>query len=172
MIRRQSVARRAQQSSAPVTWRARWRPAFFRKRLMRISIGQRPLLSFRTVTKFMRRRSILLSSLLIGLAASFCIAEARASPMALQSTAVLQGRVVDQNGSVVSGAQVSVQNNSTGLVRKGQTDSEGNFQFAALPVGNQGSKIHTRQEEPHQLSVCLGFWSPGRKLSIGIREAF
>lgn len=92
----------------------------------------------------MRRPSTLLTSLLIGLAASFCIAEARASPMALQSTAVLQGRVVDQNGSVVSRAQVSVQNNSTGLARKGQTDSEGNYQIAALPFGDYHVKVEAR----------------------------
>ena len=84
----------------------------------------------------MRRRS-LISSLLVGLMASVFVSEPCASPrMVFQSTAVLQGRVVDQNGAVVPRAQVSVQNNATGLARNGETDSEGNYQIAALPVGN------------------------------------
>ena len=84
----------------------------------------------------MRRRS-LISSLLIGLMASVFVPESGASPLiTFQSTAVLQGRVVDQNGAVVPRAQVSVQNSATGLSRKGETDSEGNYQIAALPVGN------------------------------------
>ena len=92
----------------------------------------------------MRRRT-LLSSLLIGFLASVLVPEAGASPfMRFQSTAVLQGRVVDQNGSVVAGAQVSIQNNSTGLARKGQTDSEGNYQIAALPVGNYVVEVRAR----------------------------
>ena len=84
--------------------------------------------------EIMRRRTFL-ASLLIGLLASVML-EAGASPrMHFQSSAVLQGRVVDMNGAVVPRAQVSVQNSATGLSRKGETDSEGNYQIAALPVG-------------------------------------
>ena len=82
-------------------------------------------------------RRTLLASLLIGLLAPVFILEAGASPrMHFQSSAVLQGRVVDINGALVPRAQVSVRNNATGLSRKGETDSEGNYQIAALPVGN------------------------------------
>ena len=52
-----------------------------------------------------------------------------------QSTATLQGSVTDQSGSVVSGAKVTVRNQATGLERIVQTDSDGNYQVAALPPG-------------------------------------
>src|SRR6185295_5889535 len=85
----------------------------------------------------MRRLSTLLSSLLVGLMALVFVPQAGAFPRAyFQSTAVLQGRVVDQNGAVVARAQLSAQNTATGLDRTGQTDSEGNYQIAALPVGS------------------------------------
>ncbi len=64
--------------------------------------------------------------------------------MPFQSTAVLRGRVVDQNGAVVPQAQISVQNNATGLARKGATDSEGNYQIAALTVGNYRLEVRAR----------------------------
>ena len=92
----------------------------------------------------MRRRT-LLSFLLIGLMASVFVSEPCASSrMVFQSTAVLQGRVVDQNGAVVPRAEVSAQNSATGLSRNGETDSEGNYQIAALPVGNYRVEVRAR----------------------------
>jgi hypothetical protein len=61
-----------------------------------------------------------------------------------QSTAVLQGRVVDQNGAVVSQARISAQNIATGLAREGEADSDGNYQIAALPVGNYRVEVRAR----------------------------
>jgi len=52
-----------------------------------------------------------------------------------QSTATLQGSVTDQSGAVVSGVKVTVRNQATGAERIVQTDSEGNYQVAALPPG-------------------------------------
>src|SRR5215510_12862740 len=52
-----------------------------------------------------------------------------------QSTATLQGTVTDQSGAVVSGAKVTVRNQATGAERIVQTDSDGNYQAAALPPG-------------------------------------
>ncbi len=52
-----------------------------------------------------------------------------------QSTAALQGRVVDSAGTVVAGAKITVRNRATNVERVAQTDSEGNYQVAALPVG-------------------------------------
>jgi Carboxypeptidase regulatory-like domain/TonB dependent receptor len=52
-----------------------------------------------------------------------------------QSMAALQGRVVDPNGAVVAGANITVRNLATGLERATKTDSEGNYQVAALPIG-------------------------------------
>src|SRR5262245_34098936 len=52
-----------------------------------------------------------------------------------QSTATLQGSVTDQSGSVISGAKVTLRNQATGFERIDQTDSDGNYQAAALPPG-------------------------------------
>src|SRR6476620_223879 len=85
----------------------------------------------------MRRLSTLPSSLLVGLMALVFLPQAGAFPRAyVQSTAVLQGRVLDQHGAGVPRAQITAKNSATALARTGETDSEGNYQFAALPVGN------------------------------------
>src|SRR5262245_31370372 len=52
-----------------------------------------------------------------------------------QSTATLQGSVTDQSGAVVSGAKVTVRTQATRAERIAQTDSDGNYQVAALPPG-------------------------------------
>jgi len=52
-----------------------------------------------------------------------------------QSTATLQGTVTDQSGAVVAGAKVAARNQATGIERVAQTDTDGNYQIAALPVG-------------------------------------
>ncbi len=52
-----------------------------------------------------------------------------------QSTATLQGTVTDSKGAVLPNATVIVRNRSTSTERTTQTDSDGNYQVAALPVG-------------------------------------
>jgi outer membrane receptor protein involved in Fe transport len=52
-----------------------------------------------------------------------------------QSTAVLQGTVTDAKGAVLPNATVTARNRNTSSERTTQTDSDGNYQFAALPVG-------------------------------------
>ena len=52
-----------------------------------------------------------------------------------QSTARIQGTVTDAKGAVVPNATVVVRNKSTAAERTVQTDSDGNYQMAALPVG-------------------------------------
>src|SRR6185369_15710935 len=64
---------------------------------------------FRIATEFMKCRSTFLSFLLIGFMASVFVPDSSAL-MRLQSSAVLQGRVVDMNGAVVPRAQVTAQN--------------------------------------------------------------
>src|SRR6476661_3799415 len=85
----------------------------------------------------MRRISTLPSSLLIGLMTLVFVPQVGSSPhVYFQSTAVLQGRVLDQHGAVVPRAQITAKNSATALARTGETDSEGNYQIAAMPVGN------------------------------------
>ncbi len=52
-----------------------------------------------------------------------------------QSSATLQGTVSDPKGAVMPKAKILVRNQETGLERTTETDSEGNYQVAALPVG-------------------------------------
>jgi hypothetical protein len=58
------------------------------------------------------------------------------SPVVAQSTATLQGTVTDSKGAVIPNATVTVRNKATSTERTVQTDSDGNYQVAALPVGN------------------------------------
>ncbi|HEU4477843.1 MAG TPA: carboxypeptidase-like regulatory domain-containing protein, partial [Pyrinomonadaceae bacterium] len=52
-----------------------------------------------------------------------------------QSTTTLQGTVSDPQGAVMPNARVLLKNQTTGLERTTQTDSEGNYQIASLPPG-------------------------------------
>src|SRR5882724_8444815 len=83
-----------------------------------------------------------------------------------QSTATLQGTVTDQRGSVIPTASVTVRNRATSFERTAQTDSDGNYQFAALRVGNytvevklQGFKTNTVDILPVEVArtVVLNF---------------
>src|ERR1043165_9800835 len=64
------------------------------------------------------------------------VAALLATSLALaQSTATLQGTVTDAKGAVLPNATVVVRSRSNSDERKTQTDSDGNHQIAALPVG-------------------------------------
>jgi hypothetical protein len=49
-------------------------------------------------------------------------------------TAIVQGTITDPSHSVVSGAHITVTNETTGLTRAVDSDSTGRFSFAGLPV--------------------------------------
>ncbi|HEY6804229.1 MAG TPA: carboxypeptidase regulatory-like domain-containing protein [Pyrinomonadaceae bacterium] len=52
-----------------------------------------------------------------------------------QSTATVQGSITDSKGAVVPSATVVLRNKATSNERTTQSDSNGNYQVAALPVG-------------------------------------
>jgi Carboxypeptidase regulatory-like domain/TonB dependent receptor-like, beta-barrel len=58
-----------------------------------------------------------------------------------QSTPTLQGSVVDPAGAIVAGAIVTVRHQATGLERVAETDGDGSYQVAALPVGTYQLKV-------------------------------
>jgi len=64
--------------------------------------------------------------LLLGLASNSALA---------QSTASLSGTVTDPSGAVVTGANVVVKNQGTGVESSSQTDSAGAYLFPSLPIG-------------------------------------
>lgn len=57
------------------------------------------------------------------------------SPALGQSTATIQGTVTDSKGAVLPNATVVVKNRNTSTERTTQSDTDGNYQVAALPVG-------------------------------------
>src|ERR1044072_6573582 len=63
------------------------------------------------------------------------------TPVLAQSTATLQGTVTDAKGAVIPNATVTVKNKNTSVERTAQTDSNGNYQVAALPVGNYSVEV-------------------------------
>src|ERR1051326_1900458 len=63
------------------------------------------------------------------------------TPVLAQSTATLQGTVTDSSDLVIPNATVTVKNKNTSIERTAQTDSNGNFQLAALPVGNYSVEV-------------------------------
>jgi Carboxypeptidase regulatory-like domain/TonB dependent receptor len=58
-----------------------------------------------------------------------------------QSTGTVQGSITDSKGAVVPSATVVVRNKATSIERTTQTDSEGNYQVAALPAGTYAVEI-------------------------------
>ena len=76
-------------------------------------------------------------------ALSACLSAAGVMPRARAqaATATLSGTVVDQNGSVIPGASVTVSNASTGLQRRLLTDGVGRFNFHVLPPGKYTVRV-------------------------------
>jgi hypothetical protein len=62
----------------------------------------------------------------------------------VQSTGTLLGRVVDSAGAVVAGVDIAARNLATNLERAAHTDSEGNYQLSALPVGPYRVEVRAR----------------------------
>src|SRR5687767_13397598 len=55
--------------------------------------------------------------------------------LAQRSTAAIRGTIEDASGGVFRGARVKVTNEETGLVRTTETNSDGLYTVAELPVG-------------------------------------
>src|SRR3954464_12687905 len=58
-----------------------------------------------------------------------------ATAFAQQTTGVITGRVIDQQGAAVPGVTVTAKSPSTGFTRTETSDTEGVYRLAALPVG-------------------------------------
>ena len=60
-----------------------------------------------------------------------------------QSTASLRGRVTDEQGAVVAGAQIAVKNQATGEERSTVSDRQGEYLVPALPVGSYRLEVQS-----------------------------
>jgi hypothetical protein len=54
---------------------------------------------------------------------------------------VVLGVVKDSTGAVISGAEVTVTNLETGLLKTGLTDAAGNFELLNLPIGSYSVSV-------------------------------
>jgi outer membrane receptor protein involved in Fe transport len=77
---------------------------------------------------------------------------------AQETTATISGRVTDQNGAAVSGAQVTVTDTERGFQRTFQTNEEGVYNAPQLPVGTytvsvEGAGFKKAVQEEIKLSV-------------------
>lgn len=88
-----------------------------------------------------------------------------------QATAVVLGRVADPTGAVVAGVNITMRNQATGLERVAQTDSAGNYQIAALPVGTYRVEVRAagfQTEIVESLRVEVGhFVTQDFRLRVG-----
>ena len=57
-------------------------------------------------------------------------------PLQAQVSVTIQGRVYDTTGAAIPQANVTVTNAATGLTRSATAGSTGDYQIAALPVGD------------------------------------
>jgi hypothetical protein len=92
----------------------------------------------------------------------FCVLSTMVPATFAQATATLQGNVVDESGAVVANVKITVRNLATGFERIVQTDSVGNYQVAALPVGvyrvevrADGFQVHIINELTLQVSQIV-----------------
>jgi hypothetical protein len=97
----------------------------------------------------------------------FLLAALIAAPAWAQTQlGTLFGTVTDTSGAVVPGAEVSVENVSTGLKRDGHTDKTGEYQLVGLPTGRYTLRV---QKEGFQTEVREGIaLSPGAAIGINL----
>ena len=75
------------------------------------------------------------------------------------TTAILQGRCLDEGGAPVPGALVAARNTDTSATRSAVTDANGNYRLAALPVG------------PYEVSVSLSGFATQVRSGITLQIA-
>ena len=59
-----------------------------------------------------------------------------------QSTASIEGQVIDQHGAVVPGVKITARSPAIGVERMAVSDSSGRYQLAALPVGEYSVAVN------------------------------
>src|SRR5262245_53181733 len=57
------------------------------------------------------------------------------------TTGAVEGKVTDEQGGALPGANVTIQNTATGFVRSSVTDAAGVYRIPGLPAGNYDLKI-------------------------------
>jgi hypothetical protein len=73
-------------------------------------------------------------------------------------TASLQGRTYDKSGAMVTKAKVTATNSDTGLSRSTISGDTGDYQIAALPVGNYRVAVEAQgfQSQTRTVKLTVG----------------
>ena len=100
--------------------------------------------NFSAATKCVSRACLLL-------ALSLALFSACAWPQTQLATVF--GTIMDASGAVISGAQITILNQNTGLKRNASTDMTGQYHIAGLPTGNYSVRV---EEEGFQTQVREG----------------
>ena len=69
-----------------------------------------------------------------------------------QSTGTISGTVTDASGAVIPGATVVVRNEGTGLERTTPTNSNGGYEFPALPLGSYRIEVRAKGMRAERLT--------------------
>ncbi len=102
-----------------------------------------------TTSKTLANRTLLLVALMLTLA---CAIVASAQPAA---SGTISGTVKDQNGAVISGAEVVLLHPQQAVLRTTATDSSGQFRFDAVQRGSYEVRTTRAGFAPHRVSVLL-----------------
>jgi hypothetical protein len=81
----------------------------------------------------------------------------------------IQGSVVDQSGSAIAGASVTVRNQGTNQTRTMLTDAEGFFRVSELPIGQYELRVEFFGFSPYSNSAIVAFI--GRVVQVAVRLA-
>lgn len=84
----------------------------------------------------MKNKLTLLFGVVISIGLSFCF-----SITAQTINGTISGTVVDQQGAVIAGAQVTATNSETGLQRSAVTSDDGLFRISGIPVGTYSVRV-------------------------------
>lgn len=61
-----------------------------------------------------------------------------------QSTSSIEGSITDQNGDLISGAEITAGDPLIGVIRQAVTDDAGRYQIAALPIGDYRIEVRAQ----------------------------
>src|SRR5262245_46823270 len=90
-------------------------------------------------------------------------------PAAAQYVSYLSGVVVDQNGALLPGVEITVLSADGTLERTVSTDSEGFFSFPILPFGEYSIKISKDGFDPSEISDLILSEEKSRHLRIELK---